>query len=249
MHSLRSGSMPARGTQQQLGSAVAVELSGLAHELRNTIAPLANALEVIGCANADPLVARRMLVIAQRQVRQMSRLVHDMLDAGRLANGRPELQLVETTVQELVEDAVRAWSHAATLRRHRLEVAMPASPLPVLVDALRTQQVLGNVLANAIKYTPPGGRIRVRASRIEGFAQVCVSDDGIGIDPDQIERMFEPFRQDPRARALCREGLGLGLPIARRLAELQGGALQAQSAGTNKGCTFTLSLPLRREAP
>ena len=247
MYRTQPGAM--RRPSQKLGLAPADELSGLAHELRNTIAPLANALEVIGFANADPDVARRMLAIAQRQVRQMGRLVHDMLDTRRLANGEPELQLMETTAQELVEEAVRAWSHAATLRHHRLELAMPARSLPVRADPVRMQQVLGNVLANAIKYTPLGGRIRVRVSRSQGFAQVSISDNGIGIEPDQIERMFDPFRQDPRARAICREGMGLGLAIARRLAELQGGALEAQSAGADKGSTFTVSLPLRPEAP
>ena len=233
----------------QAGPGNPVELSGLAHELRNTIAPLANALEVIGCANADPRVAARMVVIAQRQVRQMSRLVRDLLDAGRLANGIAELELVQTTVQDLVEEAVRAWSHAATLRGHSLELTTPVLPLHVLADPLRMQQVLGNLLANAIKYTPPGGRIRVRVSRHQGRGEIRVCDNGIGIDPAQLERMFEPFRQDPRARALCRDGLGLGLSIARRLVELQGGTLSAHSAGCDSGSTFTVSLPLRAGKP
>ena len=111
------------------------------------------------------------------------------------------------------------------------------------------QQVLGNLLGNAIKYTPPGGRIRVRVSREAGRVDISISDTGIGIEPGQIERMFEPFRQDPRARALCRDGLGLGLPIARRLAELQGATLNAMSPGSDCGSTFTLSIPLQDAQP
>lgn len=226
-------------------AAARVELSGFAHEFRNSIAPLANALEVIGCADADPRVAARMVTLAKRQVRQMSRLVSDLMDTGRLVNGDPDVQLVETTAQQLVEDAVRAWSHAATLRHHKLDIAMPVQPLGICVDPVRMQQVLGNMLANAIKYTPEGGVLQVRIARRDCQAVISVSDNGIGIDPDQIERMFEPFRQDPRARAISRDGMGLGLPIARRLAELQGGTLQASSAGKDLGSTFTLSLPIR----
>jgi signal transduction histidine kinase len=223
-------------------------LALLAHELRNCIAPLANALEVIGCGTAEHRVAERMVALAQRQVRQMARLVDDALDAARLASGNVELQLVEVPLQQLVEDAVRACSHAAMIRGHTLTVIAPQKPLPVRCDPMRMQQVLGNVIGNAVRYTPPGGRIGVRVRREGPRATVSVSDNGIGIETGQLQRLFGMFQRAPRARAVCGDGLGLGLAVSRRLAEMHGGSLEAFSDGKDKGSTFRISLPAQGDA-
>lgn len=225
------------------------ELSGFAHEMRNSLAPLVSALDIMRCTHGDGDENTRLVEMAQRQVKQMSRLVTDLLDSARFMNGDPELQCVDTTAQHLVEDAVRAWSHAATLRHHRLEVTMPLQPLAVSADPQRIHQVLGNLLGNAIKYTRERGSIQVRVARDGADAVIRVCDNGIGIEPGQLEAMFEPFRQDPRARALSRDGLGLGLAIARRLVELHGGTMKGESRGPEQGSTFTVTLPVNRDRP
>lgn len=227
-------------------SAGSADFSALAHELRNAMAPLSSALDIVGSPKAEPQVAQRMVDLAQRQLRQMSRLVDDLLDAGRMLRSEPELQLLDTTVQEFVDEAVRACSRSAVLRRHTLSIVSPAAALPVRVDPVRMHQVLLNLVGNAIKYTPAGGRIDIRIRGDGARATIAISDNGIGFAPDRTESLFQMFQRDPRARALSGQGLGIGLAVARRLVELHGGTLTARSDGLDQGSTFVVALPLGR---
>ena len=214
------------------------------HELRNTLAPLQDALDIIASGEVEPEVVEQMTALAQRQVRRMGRLLHDLLDASRVASGGAPLQLANAVVQDTVNEAVLACGPSAALRQHAVTVTMPRQPLHARLDALRMHQVIVNLLANAIKYTPAGGHLAVEVTGHGASATVAISDDGIGIEPNKLERMFEFFEQDPRAHALSPDGLGIGLAVARRLTEQHGGFLTAFSDGPGRGSRFTITLPL-----
>jgi len=222
----------------------AVGVAAVAHELRNIIAPLANAIEIMGSGRANEAMLARTLPLARQQIKHMSRLINDMLDSARLANGRVELELVDATVQDLMQEAMRACSDAATRHQHKVTLEMPREPLHVRVDLDRIAQVLSNLLGNAIKYTPSRGRIAVTVWKDDTWACVRVADNGIGIDPEQLDSIFGMFCQQPRGQNLSEGGLGIGLSLVRSLVELQGGTVKAYSAGKDQGSTFTMRLPL-----
>ncbi|MGE5170305.1 MAG: ATP-binding protein [Rudaea sp.] len=219
-------------------------LAMLAHELRNPLAPLQSALDVLERKPDEPAVAHWALPLMRRQVRQLARLVDDLLDVSRITRGKIDLkpQLIDLRRSiELSVDAIRPMVRA---RGHVIDVALPATPLPIRVDPVRLEQILANVLGNAIKYTPAGGRISIRASRIDEFATVTVVDNGIGMAPDLVARVFDLFAQGHRGLDRRDGGLGVGLTLAKHLAELSGGTLTAASPGVGQGSEFTLALPL-----
>jgi len=224
-------------------------LAVLGHELRNPLAPLRNALEILGLRGMPDPHSARMHEIMTRQVKQLKRLVDDLLDVSRITSGRVELQPERTDLATLVANAAEGLRPVFEERGHRLSITLPESPLVLHVDPLRVEQVIANLLANASKYTPPGGAISLTVERGPTQAVVRVSDDGIGIPPEKLERVFELFAQADRLPDTAQQGLGIGLTLVRRLVELHGGRVVARSAGRGQGSEFEVRLPLSALPP
>jgi len=221
-------------------------LALLAHELRNPLAPIRTALHVIGQPRAEPSEIARAHAIAERQLRHMARLMDDLLDVVRVGEGRIDLKREMVDLRDLVRRSVEAAGSAANERRHNVEVDVPPDPIRLSVDPTRVEQVLANLLGNAIKYTDRGGHIRVRASRDGGDAVIEVSDNGIGIEPKALPRIFDLFVQEDRRLDRSVGGMGIGLTLVRRLVELHGGTVEASSPGSRLGSRFVVRLPLRQ---
>jgi signal transduction histidine kinase len=216
----------------------------LAHELRTPLAPIRMAMHTLrGPAERDPDV-RRAVEIVERQSRHLARLLDDLLDAARLAREKIELRRAPTTVQAVVGEALEATRELCEARRHKVDVWLPSSPLWLEADPTRLAQVVGNLLTNAAKYTPPGGRIVVSAAAEGEEAVLRVRDSGIGIPAASLPRIFELFRQGDTGPARAESGLGVGLTLARMLVELHGGTLTATSDGPGCGSEFVVRLPL-----
>jgi two-component system, chemotaxis family, CheB/CheR fusion protein len=227
-------------------------LAMLAHELRNPLAPLRNALQILKLAPADPELGRKARSIIERQVENMARLVGDLLDAARATLGhvrlRPELLDLRTIAEHTVEQIRPEF----VARHHQLTLTMPPQPLQLKGDATRLEQVLSNLLSNASKYTPEGGSIEVRLERAvspqnpaAAEAVIHVRDNGEGIDAELLPRVFELFTQADHSLAHSRGGLGIGLHLVRTLVELHGGTVNAQSAGLGHGTEVIVRLPLQ----
>ncbi len=221
-------------------------LAMLAHELRNPLAPILNAFEVMrggpGAAEAEDFGPLRE--VAERQVRHLARLVDDLLDVSRITSSKIRLRPVAVDLVEILGRVVEAARPAVEARRHTLTVAIEAAALPMKGDPTRLDQVLTNLVNNAIKYTEPGGTIAIRADRAGPFAEVRVSDDGIGIPAEMLPRVFDLFTQVDRALDRSQGGLGIGLTLVRRLVELHGGTATVASRGAGLGSEFTVRLPL-----
>jgi PAS domain S-box-containing protein len=215
----------------------------LAHELRNPLAPICNAVSVLRMQPELPPVVRKMGDMVDRQARQLTRLVDDLLDVGRIATGKMSLQREHLDYRELLLASVDAVRPLMVAKRHRLQVEV-AESIPMHGDPTRLSQVLHNLLSNAARYTPDGGHITIRAV-VEGSRCVTrVADDGQGIEPDALERIFGLFEQEAGvARDPSERGLGIGLTLARRMAELHGGSLTAHSEGRGRGARLELVLP------
>lgn len=227
-------------------------IATLAHELRNPLAPIRNAVRLLGSGGGDaPIDTTWARDVIERQVSQMARLLDDLLDISRISLGRVELQPGRVTLTSVVDMAIET-SHPAIERgRHRLVVQLPAQPVWLQADAVRLAQVLSNLLNNAAKYTEPGGRIRLEAAVLQPGNEVAisVSDDGIGIAPEQLARVFEMFAQAQPALDRSQGGLGIGLALARGLTEAMGGRIDADSEGPGRGSRFTVYLPLHEVEP
>jgi signal transduction histidine kinase/ActR/RegA family two-component response regulator len=216
-------------------------LAMLGHELRNPLGAIHTAAELL---LSDPTRTGRHAAIIQRQARRLSRLVDDLLEVSRVDSGKVSLKRRVLDLRTAIERSVEAIAPAAERARLGLEQALPAEPLPVDGDPVRLEQVMGNLLSNAVKYTQAGGRIRVEAERRGTLATVRVGDSGIGIAPELLERIFEPFTQAATSLDRCEGGLGLGLALVRGLVTLHGGTVRAHSAGLGKGTEVEVSLPL-----
>jgi PAS domain S-box-containing protein len=218
-------------------------LAILSHELRNPLAPIRAASHVIRQRNPqDPALAMASDVI-ERQVRQLVRLVDDLLEVSRITQGRIELQRRPEPLADIVAAALEAARPAIEAAGHRLSIAL-SKPAPVVeADAARLSQAILNVLNNAAKYTPRGGRIAVRVDAEGGIGHVSVEDDGIGIDAGTLPRIFEMFVQGRRNTGTGAGGLGIGLALARRLVEMHGGTIRATSDGEGRGSRFVIALP------
>jgi CheY-like chemotaxis protein/anti-sigma regulatory factor (Ser/Thr protein kinase) len=180
----------------------------------------------------------------ERQVRTLSRLTDEMLDISRVTRGKVELRRELVDVGAVVGRAVETSRPLIEQRGHRLTATLPAGPLRVHVDPVRLEQVLANLLNNAAKYTPPDGRIWLEAEGDAASAVIRVRDNGIGIRPEVLPRLFEPFQQADRVPGRVQEGLGIGLALVRGLVELHGGTVEVNSAGVGQGSEFTVRLPL-----
>jgi PAS domain S-box-containing protein len=214
----------------------------LSHELRNPLAPIRYALPLLAEERLGE-GGRRATAVIDRQVTQLARLVDDLLDVSRITSGKIELRRDYLTLSSVLAAAAEAASPAIVAARHGFEIDIPEAPVWLHVDGARVAQAVTNLLNNSAKYTPPGGRIRLDARAHEGRALIRVVDNGIGIAPDALGRVFEMFRQvsDPRKK---QGGLGVGLTLARQFVELHGGSIEARSGGEGLGCEFVISLPL-----
>ena len=218
-------------------------LATLAHELRNPLAPLRNSLHLLRLADGGAGVAAPIHEMMERQVSHMVRLVDDLLEISRITRGTFELRREPVELATVVRNAIETSDPLIQAAGHELEVELPEEPLVVDGDPVRLAQVLSNVLNNSAKYTPPGGRISIRARREPGTAVVAVRDSGRGISPEVLPRLFEMFGRGAGS-GKPDDGLGIGLALARRLVEMHGGSIEAASGGPGKGSEFTIRLPL-----
>ncbi|WP_146209915.1 response regulator [Vitiosangium sp. GDMCC 1.1324] len=224
-------------------------LAMLAHELRNPLAPVRSALEVFRMRMWQDNVIQRAIASADRQVAHMTRLVDDLLDVSRITRGKVEIKPILLSLTDLVEGAVQACEPIISQRRHELTVSLPSEQLMLNVDPTRMTQVVANLLHNAAKYTPSGGRIQLHAERQGDELLLSVRDNGIGLRPEMLHRVFELFVQVDPGSDRAQGGLGLGLTLVRSLVEMHGGAVSARSEGISKGSEFTVRLPLPQETP
>jgi PAS domain S-box-containing protein len=222
-------------------------LAMLAHELRNPLAPIANALEVMRLSGPGDAAARSRQVM-ERQVGHLVRLVDDLLDVSRVMRGKIGLRREPVELAAVVARAVETARPVVDAEGHELTVNLPPEPLWLDGDLVRLCQVVGNLLTNAAKYTDRGGHIRVSAERDGAEAVLRVRDNGIGIAPDVLPRIFDMFVQAERRTRDGRGGLGIGLTLVRRLVELHGGSVSAHSEGPGKGSEFVVRLPLLSHA-
>ena len=214
----------------------------LAHELRNPLAPVRNALAVFRHrADGDP-DAIRLGAMMERQVSHLVRLVDDLLDVSRVTRGKVELRRESVELTAVVARAAEGARGSLAERRHSLEVELPG-PVWVEADPDRIEQVVDNLLSNAGKYTEPGGRVRLSVRREGSEAVIRVRDNGIGLRPESIPRLFDLFMQSDRLPGRVSEGLGLGLALVKMLVEMHGGTVMATSPGPGKGSAFTVRLP------
>jgi PAS domain S-box-containing protein len=219
-------------------------LATLAHELRNPLAPIRNALEIVRQAELDRATTTRVLDMMERQLVQLVRLIDDLLDLSRITRDRIELRRERTTLGAVVGNAVDTVRPLLAERMHELALVTPAEEIRLWADPTRLSQIVANLLHNAAKYTDPGGHITLRVERREQELMLCVEDNGIGIPPDLLPVIFDMFRQSPHTVARSLGGLGIGLTLVRRLVELHGGSIEAASAGSGLGSRFTVRLPL-----
>jgi signal transduction histidine kinase/ActR/RegA family two-component response regulator len=222
-------------------------LAMLAHELRNPMAPITMSLALLNqkrSTEEDNAWARKVI---DRQIRHMARLLDDLLDVGRIANDKLELRRQTVTLASVIDAALEASRPAIESGNHALEVKLPATPVYLDADPVRLAQVFSNLLTNAAKYTDRGGRVRLGAHIDGAEVEVSVEDNGIGVAPEDLPKLFELFEQTGTARGRSQGGLGIGLYLVKSLVELHGGTVSAASEGPGRGTRFSVRLP-RTEA-
>jgi PAS domain S-box-containing protein len=223
-------------------------LATLAHELRNPLAPIRTGLELLRPEHAKPELQASVRAMMERQVGHMVHLINDLLDIARVSSGKVVLKVEPVTLAAVVASAVETSMPLIESARHTLKLDLPPQPVVLAVDLVRISQVLSNLLSNAAKYTPPGGRIDI-AARVEGDAVVvAVRDTGIGIGAEYLPSVFDMFTQVSRSIDRSKGGLGIGLALVRHLVQLHGGSVSAESGGAGQGSSFTVRLPLGAEA-
>ncbi|MCD2511449.1 ATP-binding protein [Comamonas endophytica] len=219
-------------------------LAILAHELRNPLAPVRSGLNVLQLSQGDPATVARLLPMLQRQVDHMVRLVDDLLEVSRISGGKVELRPEPVELAAALHGAVDTCRPLLDARHHRLVLDLPGEVLRVHADPVRLSQIIANLLNNAAKYTDQGGRICLRAERDGNDALIVVEDNGRGISQDMLPRIFDLFAQAAQTSNMAQGGIGIGLTLVRGLVEMQGGSVEAQSAGPGQGSVFTVRLPL-----
>ena len=219
-------------------------LATLSHELRNPLAPLRNALQLLELSAPGDGRIEPLRELMERQVDHLVRLVDDLLEMSRISRGAFELRREPVAVSEVVRNALETSQPLLKAARHELSVAVPREPLWVDGDRVRLAQILANLLNNAAKYTDPGGRVAIAARKRDGAVEIAVRDNGPGIAAEVLPRLFEMFARGGGPDRAGQGGLGIGLALARRLAEMHGGSLGAKSEGPGRGTEFTLTLPL-----
>lgn len=219
-------------------------LATLAHELRNPLAPLRNALNILERAGQDEGLQMQARKVMSRQLEQMTRLVDDLLDLSRITRDKIELRWERTELTTVLTSALETCRSVIEDRKHTLHVDLPTEPIPVRADLTRLAQVFTNLLNNAAKYTPPGGQIWLKAERQGEEVLVQVRDSGIGIAKEMLPRIFDMFTQVDSALTHAQGGLGIGLTLVKRLVGMHGGSVAAMSAGEGHGSEFVVRLPV-----
>ena len=217
-------------------------LAMLSHELRNPLAPISSAVHLLRLQKDEDQLQRSARMIIERQVRQLTRLVDDLLEVSRITTGRIHLQQEQIVLNEVVENAIETVRPLIAQRGHTLEVKLPSSPIWLSGDAARLEQAVVNLLTNAAKYTEEGGRIWVTLDDQGREAVLCVRDSGIGIAPELLPRIFDLFTQAERSLDRSQGGLGIGLSLVHRLVHMHGGRIEAQSV-LGQGSEFVVRLP------
>jgi len=217
-------------------------LATLSHELRNPLAPIRNAAEVLASPRLTPMQLRWTQSVIQRQAAHMASLLDDLLELTRITQGKLQLRKQACSIQSVVEAAVETARPLLEKKRHELRIRVPDDIPPFIADPVRLAQALSNLLTNAAKYTDAGGCIELSAWLDERLT-IAVQDNGIGIPAEQLKSLFTMFTQIPSAIGRSEGGLGVGLALVKGLAELHGGAVEAQSEGAGKGSRFLITLP------
>lgn len=228
----------------EIDSAKAQFLAVLAHELRSPLNAIRGWLQILQRPGRSEEDLRKGLDVIDRNSKVQVELISDLLDAHRIGAGKASLEMQVIDLSESIEAALATAAPAATEKQIALEREIEPVPTPVFADADRLQQVFGNLLVNALKFTPAGGRIRVSLRRTESHAELSVADTGEGISAEVLPHIFEPFRQAESESSRGHGGLGLGLSIARQIMYLHAGGIEARSDGKGKGATFTVTIPV-----
>ena len=216
----------------------------LGHELRNPLAAIRTSIEIInhfGCQ--EPSLISDQCEVIDRQSKHMARLVDDLLDVARLTSGRVSLTKSPIDLRDVVSRSVQVLRLAAAGDNHSFSINLPQEPVVVEGDAVRLEQVFGNILSNSVRYSRPGGKIEIKLETAGGAAAVRIKDEGDGIEPELLPQIFEPFVQSSQPLARRSGGLGLGLAVVRSLVELHGGVVAVASKGKGAGSEFTVTLP------
>jgi len=221
-----------------------VFLAGLAHELRNPLAPIRTGVAILRMTGADAR-APTVLAMMERQLQHMARLLDDLLDVSRISRGKITLHHERIDLRDVVEAALEANRPLIEEMGHVLSVSAPSEPAFLNADPVRFAQILSNLLNNAAKYTPPGGRIALKAEHRGDEVEVSVTDNGIGIPGESLEAIFEMFTQVGSQSSNGQSGLGIGLSLAKGLVALHGGTIQAHSEGLGRGSEFRVRVPMR----
>jgi signal transduction histidine kinase len=219
-------------------------LATLAHELRNPLAPLRMGLEILKAAPHNTESAAKSRDMMDRQLTHMVRLVDDLLDISRISRGKMTLQRECVELRTIIEGAVEANRPYLTTAGHDFRLQLPEDTLYLNADRTRLTQVVSNLLNNAAKYTPAGGRVELVASKDGSDVEIRVTDNGVGVAGEMLAQIFEIFTQVDNSRDLSQGGLGIGLSIVKRLVEMHGGSVRAESLGLGRGSTFVVRLPI-----
>ena len=218
-------------------------LATLAHELRNPLAPIRNGLQLMHLAGDDPQIIKESLPLMERQVKHMVRLIDDLMDVSRITLGKLELRKERVELASVIRNAVETSRPLIEESRHELAVTPSSMPIYVDADMTRLAQVFSNLLNNAAKYTEQGGEIALIVERNDNDAVNSVRDNGIGIPPEMLAQVFDPFTQVDRSLERAQGGLGIGLTLVKRLVEMHGGSIEARSGGQRMGSEFVVRLP------
>jgi signal transduction histidine kinase/CheY-like chemotaxis protein len=224
-------------------------LAMLAHELRNPLASILNIAPILGSKAYEPSTVRQMSGVLMRQASHLARLVDDLLDVARITSGKIALRPQSLVVQDVVDEALETTQPLLAVRQQRVTFDPPPQPLKVDGDPDRLKQVIGNLLSNAAKFSPDGGRIYVSLAQVAGIVQIRVRDEGVGMDAQLLPHVFDLFVQGDQSLDRAQGGLGIGLTVAKRLVELHGGRIEVRSDGPGRGSEFTILLPVGVRAP
>jgi signal transduction histidine kinase len=223
-------------------------LAMLGHELRNPLGAIVSSTALLRLQGVEPAARARALAIIERQTGVLVRMVDDLLDVSRITRGKVNLQLAPLDLREVVTRASEALRPQLEAKRHTLAVELPATALPVCGDATRLEQVAANLLANAAKYTPPGGHLLIGARQERGEVLLAVRDDGVGIARELLPRVFDLFVQGEQTLDRTASGLGIGLTLVQRVVALHGGSVEAMSDGPGTGTEVIVRLPVHLAA-
>ncbi len=222
-------------------------LATLSHEIRTPLNSILGWVTLLRNHSLTDSEVQRALEVIERNARSQSHLINDLLDVSNIINGKLRLDVQSLMPEVVIKKAVESVRPAAAAKSIRLQTDLDVQTGPVLADADRLQQIVWNLLLNAIKFTPRDGQVKVKLKRAESHLEIIISDTGIGIEPDLLPFVFDRFRQGDSSTTRKFGGLGLGLAIVRHLVEMHGGTVRVESEGLNRGAGFTVRFPLAGE--